>query len=290
MGAAERVGPFELLARLGRGGQGEVFLARPWAEGRGRLAARLWLQIRLRAGGLGCAEAARWHLAALKLAHPHAAAALHDEHGHLAAPGAGHPHLVALYGARHPGLARDLGPAHRAGGWYLALAYEPGRPLEHALRRRPGPAWSVAAATQVASALAHLHGRGIVHHDVRPANVVVRRGRGGAPHCTLIDLGAAETPAAPRRRAVYGTRGHLPPERARADPAPPSPLVDVYGLGVLLRALTAGAAVSAPLARLIADATAEEGARRAALPCMGAVLARLAALPEAAQLPPTTKQ
>jgi serine/threonine protein kinase len=279
-----RVGDFELLARLGRGGQGEAFLARPWepAPSRRRVT-RLWLRARLACGSLGQAEALRWALATVKVAHPAAADSLHDEHGLLAAPGAGHPHLPLLYGSRHPGLARDLGLSWDGVGWrpYLALAFAPGRPLDALLQRgRPPVSWSVAVAAQLAAALAHLHRRGVVHHDVRAANVVVR-GPPGRPRATLIDLGAAETPAAPRRRAVYGAPGHLPPERAGPAPALPTPLVDLYGLGALLRELTAGRPVSPALAALIADATAADPERRrAALPSADTLVERLAALPE----------
>lgn len=280
--AGARAGDFELLARLGAGGQGEVFLARPWvpatARRRGTGILLRWLLAR---GLLGAEAARRWRLAAVKLAHPASADSLHDEHQHLAGQRAGHPHLACLYSYRFGEGPRDLGhcvagraPATRT---YLALAYEPGAPLSRALagRREPPPlAWSLALALQVAGALEQLHMRGIVHHDVRPANLIVR---GGArPHAVLIDLGAAETPGAPRRRAVYGAPGYLPPERAGPAPEPATYLVDVFSLGALLGALTAGAAVGEPLAELIAAATAAEPARRrAAFSSMGALRERL---------------
>jgi serine/threonine protein kinase len=242
----------------------------------------------LLACGAADVAARRLRLAAVKLAHGPSADCLHDEHQHLAGNWAGHPHLVSLYSRRFGGGARDLGycavAAGRATRTYLALAYEPGLPLDRALairRAPPSPAWSVALALQVAGALEQLHLRGVVHHDVRPANLIVR---GGArPHGVLIDLGAAETPGAPRRRAVYGAPRHLPPERAAAAPEPATYLVDVFGLGRLLGALTAGAAITAPLADLIAEATAAEPARRgAAFPSMAALGERLSQV--AAQL------
>lgn len=281
VGPGARVGAFELVARLGAGGQGEVFLARPWLAAPVRPAgAGLLLRAALRAGALTPALAARHRLAALKVARPAMADSLHDEHGHLAAPGAAHPHLVSLYRARFPGAPQpDLGLVRQGGGrapqLYLALAYEAGAPLSQLLTRGggrpPATRWSLAVASQVALALAHLHGRGVVHHDVRPANVIVRPG----PHAVLADLGAAEAVGAPRRRAVYGAAGWLAPERAGPRPAPASPLVDIYGVGALLRALTAGAAQPA-LAHLIAEAAAPDPARRAAaIPTAAALLARL---------------
>lgn len=285
-----RVGGFELLAPLGAGGQGEVFLAWPWAERAARRAAgRLVLRARLRLGPLTQGQAGRLGLGAVKLARQAMADSLHDEHGHLAAPGARHSHLPQLYRAAFPGFAgADIGltPAGEAPGLYLALAYEAGVPLDRMLardRRAPALRWALAVAGQVAGALAHLHGRGVIHHDVRPANIVVRPG----PHAVLLDLGAAEATGAPRRRAVYGAPGWLPPERLGPRPAPASPLVDIYALGLLARALTAGCAAPPALARLIAGACEADPARRAAAcPSAGALRAELLALVESKEHTP----
>jgi serine/threonine protein kinase len=280
--AGARVGDFELLARLGAGGQGEVFLARPWAPATiRRCATGLLLRRLLACGRLGAAAARRGRLAAVKIARRSSADSLHDEHQHLAGQPGGHPHLVSLYSRRFGEGARDLGHGvvgeGRAPRVYLACAYEPGLPLDRLLAARrapPPPGWSLALALQVAGALELLHLRGIVHHDVRPANLIVRGG--GRPHAVLIDLGAAETPAAPRRRAVYGAPGQLPPERAGTAPEPASYLVDIFGIGALLAALTAGAPVAGPLAELIAAATAAETARRrAAFPSIAELRRRL---------------
>ena len=281
-----RLGAFELVTRLGFGGQGEVYLARPWDECRLRRAAmRRWLQFCVGAGSLTERMAARWHLGALKVARPAMTDSLLDEHGHLAALGANHPHLACLYSSRFGAtLARpDLGLA-QVGAWhearlFLGLAFEAGAPLSGLLRRWggwcPPLRWSVAVAVQVARALVYLHGRGVVHHDVRPANLIIRPG----PHAVLIDLGAAETPAAPRRRAIYGATGWLPPERLAAAPPPASPLVDIYAVGMLLRVLTNGAQVPSAVAACIAEATAADPQRRgAALPTMELLALRLEAL------------
>ncbi|MBX0330378.1 protein kinase [Oscillochloris sp. ZM17-4] len=245
-----RVGGFVLLRRVGGGGQAEVYLARP--AGGGRRAA----------------------LAAIKVARPGHAAGLHDEHGWLAA--AEHPGIAQLYSRRHS----DLGYVESPGAGrtpFLALRYVPGRSLDELLARRRGrglPADLAAhIATQAASALDHLHQRlGIVHQDVRPANLIIGAGR--RPLVTLIDLGAAESLGAPRRRWDYGARGYMAPERLSGAPA--SPLADVYSLGITLRAMLSEQISPPALAGLIHDATEGDSRRRAAaLPDMAAMLERL---------------
>lgn len=293
-----RIGPFELIGRIGHGGQGEVWLARPHGGRAVRWhATRAWLWAWWRAGLIDLALACRLRLAALKLAWPGMEASLHDEHGHLASPGAGHPHLTSLFGQRYGSAGCDLGITAPGAGaarrLYLALAYEPGVTLERVLRHRGVLALprAMAVLQQVADALGHLHRRGIVHHDVRAANIVLRAGYTEPPHAVLIDLGAAEVPLAPRRWAIYGAEGHMPPERVAPCPAPPTPAVDIYGMGMLLRALTARALVSPELARLIADATMPDPADRlAALPDMAALQARLRCLPEAGQGHPSPRR
>lgn len=277
-----RVGPFAVIGRLGAGGQGEVLLACPWDEPPLRRAAGMQLIRTLhQTGRLSPAHAQRWRLAALKLGHT--ASSLHDEHAHLAGLGAPHPHLGCLYSRRFAGVGPDLGllPGLSAQGRYvLALAFVPGAPLDRRLSRRRAPplGWGLAVARQVAAALGQLHGQGLVHHDVRPANVIVWTER-GAPHAVLVDLGASELLHAPRPHAVYGSPPFLAPERRGARPAPPTASVDIFGLGVLLRALAGGHPASPALAALIADSTEPDPARRAAsIPSVASFEERLAEL------------
>ncbi|NTV62140.1 MAG: serine/threonine protein kinase [Oscillochloris sp.] len=254
-----RAGRFELMGRLGSGGQAEVFLARPIDAGR---------------------QAGR---AALKVAHPNHSAGLHDEHGWLASPRADHPGLPQLYSQRYGGTG-DLGYLEQPGsGWvpFLAMAYLPGQNLEQLLAHRRGRSLPLDLAFQIASQIAavleHLHRRlGIVHHDVRPANILIGPGR--QPRITLLDLGAAESMAAPRRTWDYGTPGYTAPERAIG--AACSPLADIYSLGVTLRVMLGGQPIPPTLADLIHDATEHNPQRRAyAIPDMAALRGRLAGWP-----------
>lgn len=251
-----QVGGFVLLRRLGVGGQADVYLARP-THGR-------W-----RAG-----------LAALKVARPGHAAGLHDEHGWLADPQADHPGLAQLYSRCYAGRQANIGFVDVPGAGraaFLALAYAPGLTLTELLARRRGRGLPTDLVThiaaQTAAALDHLHCRlGIVHHDVRPANLIIGPGR--SPRVTLIDLGAAESLAAPRRRWLYGTADYLPPERLAGAPA--SPHTDIYSLGLVLRAMLGDQPAPPALAALIHAATVDDPQRRAtAIPDMAAMIARL---------------
>lgn len=281
-----RLGDFELLTPIGAGGQGQLFLARP-AKARGSAkAARAWARARLLMGGIDRELAERWALAGLKLAPAARAAALHDEHTALADPQASHPHLVSLYSRRRPGhTGRDLGVAEVAGAGgreavhWLALAYEPGASLADLLTRGGAIqlSWTLRIAAQVAAALEHLHGQmGRAHLDVKPGNILVSRDAGGLPHAVLIDLGASELIGRSPGRAIYGSGPYLAPERLSAPDAPVSLLADMFGLGVTLQAMLGPIPAPPALARLIADATeADPARRRALLPDMSYFLERL---------------
>ena len=143
-----------------------------------------------------------------------------------------HPSLVTLYDAK-----LDATPA------YLAMELISGPTLTERIGRGPVPGPEVARiGREIAEAFAVIHGRGIVHRDVKPSNILLRPAAhaGDAPRATLADFGIASLVGATRvTRAdtVIGTAAYLSPEQARGMPA--APHSDVYTLGlVLLEALT----------------------------------------------------
>ncbi|MFV9505670.1 MAG: protein kinase domain-containing protein [Oscillochloridaceae bacterium umkhey_bin13] len=286
-----RLGRFQVLAQVGFGGQATVYLARPWVDSAPqRAATRLWLGWLHHQSRIGPVVARRWRLAALKLAHPHATDALLDEYGYLARPGIRHAHLNQLYGRQYGTPGPDLGLDLSQIGIgttltavvrpYMALGYVTGQPLSQLMLmgRIGNRAWVLRVAVQLADVLGYLHQQGLVHHDVRPTNIVVSNWH-REPQATLLDLGAAETLAAPRRRAVYGAQGWLAPERCGTQVGPASPLVDIYGLGRVLAALLADRPVSPELQRVVAAATAPDPLKRAAeLPDMLSLRDHLLAL------------
>ncbi|WP_206515923.1 serine/threonine-protein kinase [Nocardioides pantholopis] len=126
---------------------------------------------------------------------------------------------------------------------------------------------------QALQALVAVHAAGVVHGDVKPANLLLEPTGRGRPHVRLADFGVATVadgvafaPAGPA-----GTPAYLAPELAAG--AAPHPSQDVYALGVTGRRLLAP---SAPAATLLASLTRSEPALR---PSAAAALERLRALP-----------
>ena len=109
-----------------------------------------------------------------------------------------------------------------------------GETLAHLVDRHPGglPADEVAwLGVHVASALRYLHRQGLLHLDVKAANVVADAGR-----AKLIDLSLARPPG--RYAPGLGTWCNLSPEQARGEPL--GPPADVWGLGTVLHEAATG--------------------------------------------------
>ncbi|WP_210508706.1 serine/threonine-protein kinase [Naasia sp. SYSU D00057] len=135
-----------------------------------------------------------------------------------------HPNLVTLHDAS-PGSADE--PA------YLVMELVDG---DHLGRLLPelSPHELATIGAQLAAALAHVHESGIVHRDVKPANVLVTR-RGSALRAKLGDLGIARLVDGTRMTDVntlLGTAAYLSPEQVLGNP--PTPASDVYALGLLM--------------------------------------------------------
>ncbi len=139
------------------------------------------------------------------------------------------PHLVRVHDLVRIEEPLQLGGREVAGRLCLLSELCEGvAPAEALARTRAAErdAWLRQLAEDLASALAEVHGAGLVHHDVKPANVLFAEGRGGV----LLDLGLA-TRGAVALEGARGTPSYLAPE-ALAGSAEPS--VDLYGLGATL--------------------------------------------------------
>lgn len=155
-------------------------------------------------------------------------------------------HLVALHDAP-PTLPAGQG----ASAFYLLYDWHSGESLQHMLDRqyRPGVAQTIAMATQAARALGHLHRQGVIHRDVKPANL--HQGEDGV--LRLLDLGVALSGREPASaRALHaGTPSFINPEQwgfrlrgggvdTDAEPQAADPRSDLFALGVTLYQLLTG--------------------------------------------------
>ena len=131
----------------------------------------------------------------------------------------------------HPHVVPILECVADGDGLAIAMAYASGGSLADRLSREGPLPWEAALEllAPVADALASAHRRGIVHRDVKPANVLLTSD--GAP--LLCDFGIAWA------TDVTGTPGYLDP--AVLEGAAPGPLADVYALGVVAYEVVAGA-------------------------------------------------
>ena len=207
---------------------------------------------------------------------------------------AGHPQTLARFRAEarhaasltHPGIAQvyDYGEAAPAGVPYLVLELVDGPSLAGVLAAGPvDPATAMDVVAQVAAGLSAAHAAGLVHRDVKPANLLM--GRDGLVKIT--DFGIAHAAgSAPLTQAgtLVGTPAYLAPERAAGEPA--TPASDLYSLGIVAYECLTGAppfrgtpleiagasrnqplpplpaAVPPPVTALVTDLTARDPAAR----------------------------
>jgi eukaryotic-like serine/threonine-protein kinase len=135
---------------------------------------------------------------------------------------------------RHDRCVRAYDVGHDASHVYIAYEYIPGRTLRESIRAGAvTDRDAVEVAAQVLDALAHAHRAGIVHRDVKPANILVEDR--DELSIRLLDFGLAQFDGADTLTAVGdvpGTLAYIAPERlSGADATPQS---DVWSVGVLL--------------------------------------------------------
>jgi serine/threonine protein kinase len=166
------------------------------------------------------------------------------------AAGLSHPNLVKVYDFGSDGDRPFLVMEYIEG-----VALGPGS----AGGRAPGPRVdSEALARELLDALSHIHAAGIVHRDVKPANVLV--GPDGRARLTDFGIALAEgSTGLTETGQVIGTLKYLAPEVASGRPA--TPQSDLYSLGVLLSEVASGEKPPG-LARLIDRLMAADPAQR----------------------------
>src|SRR4051812_11097668 len=197
-------GRYKLLNELGSGGMAVVWRARD--EGLGRPVA-----VKLLAGRFA--------------GDPQSRARIRDEA--RAAATLSHPNIAQVY---------DYGESRESGGTlpYVVMELINGPTLQQRVASGPLPPRTVfRICGEVAAALAAAHADGLVHRDIKMANIMVT-GAGAK----VVDFGiAAAVGPASSEEMVVGTPAYLAPERLTGGPVEPAS--DVYALGVLLYRLLA---------------------------------------------------
>jgi WD40 repeat protein len=142
---------------------------------------------------------------------------------------------------RHPNIVPVFDAGEENGRPYIASAFIPGRTLEAALKSRAfDPRAAARLVMKLADALAYAHGLGIVHRDVKPANVMLDDH--GEPY--LMDFGIARWEQSDSGltadASVMGTPLYMSPEQAGLSGTAVGPGSDQYALGVVLYELLSG--------------------------------------------------
>jgi tetratricopeptide (TPR) repeat protein/predicted Ser/Thr protein kinase len=205
----KRLGKFDLLELLGKGGMGSVYKARD-----ARLDRIVAIKVPTVCGFDLAAGRQRFQREA------QAAARLR------------HPHICPIY---------EVG--EDAGQMYIAMGYIQGENLKDwARQHRLTARLAVELVAKIARAVHFAHQHGIVHRDLKPANVMIDA-ETGEP--VLMDFGLAKVAAEGGERLtqtgdVMGTPAYMSPEQASGRQELVGPATDVYALGAILFELIAG--------------------------------------------------
>ncbi|HUF33718.1 MAG TPA: serine/threonine protein kinase [Acidimicrobiales bacterium] len=143
-----------------------------------------------------------------------------------------------LRSLQHPNVVRVLGAGRDGDLRFIVMDLLEGRSLAEVVAKGPlSPRDAAAVVADVAAGLDRCHREGVLHRDVKPANVVLTGD--GVP--VLVDFGIAradDVSVVTRADVVLGTAAYLSPEQAEARPL--DARSDVYALGCVLHELVAG--------------------------------------------------
>jgi len=137
----------------------------------------------------------------------------------------------------HPSILRvfDLDCEHRV--WFITMELLEGETLKRMLQRkrseRAGRELAQSIAAACIAGLAHAHGRGVTHGDIKPGNIMI--GRDGS--IRLIDFGAGDSAATDPLPAA-ATRAYASPEVLNG--APPDARDDIFSLGCVIYEMLTG--------------------------------------------------
>jgi predicted Ser/Thr protein kinase len=200
----QQIGRYEILEEIGRGAMGVVFKGRDPLIGR---------DVAVKTIAAGAAESAdlleRFHREA------------------KAAGGLQHPNIVTIYEMAESG-----------GTPFIAMEYLEGESLEKLIARKPALplATKVGYVVQACRALEYAHRRGVIHRDVKPANIMVTRDG----MVKVVDFGIARLADTSKTQTgtLLGTLAYMSPEQIRGERAADAS-VDIWAMGVVLYELIA---------------------------------------------------
>lgn len=207
-----KIGPYDVLAELGRGGMGVVYKAYSL-----RLCRMCALKVMIAGEHASAVEIVRFQNEAMLAARLQ------------------HPHIVSVFDA---GEATEEG----AGQFYFVMEFIDGRSLSALVEDGSDESLrtGLVAMAEVARALHYAHEKGIVHRDIKPDNILIDAD--GHPHIT--DFGIAKSVEADASMtaagAIVGTPAYMSPEQMNGEIAAIGPRSDVYSIGATLYHLCAG--------------------------------------------------
>jgi len=203
-----RLGNYEILEEIGRGGMGVIYRARQ-RHSRRIVAVKRVLEYH---------ADSRETLARFRR-EAQAAASLD------------HPNILPIYEVSE---SEDGLP-------FFSMKFAPGGSLQEvAPALRSDPRQCVALIAKIARAVQYAHGKGILHRDLKPGNILLD----GCGEPLVSDFGLAKwldaTSDLTRSLTIFGTPGYIAPEQASGPAAELKPTADVYSLGAILFDLLAG--------------------------------------------------
>ena len=205
--AIPRIGGYEILDTLGRGGMGIVYKAR---------------------------QASLKRVVALKMILAGADASFEDLFRFQA-------EAEAVAKLQHPNIVQVYEVGQHDGRPYFSLEFVEGGPLNSKLKRTPQtPDYAARLTATLARAIHAAHKKGIIHRDLKPANILVTLD--GTPKIT--DFGLAKEidndSQKTRNGDIVGTPSYMAPEQAAGDIRRLGPATDQYALGAILYELLTG--------------------------------------------------
>jgi eukaryotic-like serine/threonine-protein kinase len=224
-----RLGPYEIVSRVGAGGMGEVFRARDTRLQR-------TVAIKILSADVDARRFQQEARAASELS--------------------------------HPGICMLFDVGNQDGTDFLVMEYLEGETLAERLRRgRVPPDQGLQIASELLDGLAHAHRHGIIHRDLKPQNIMLVRS-GSRVSAKILDFGLAKrtavaaaddqtaTLALTHTNVVVGTPKYMAPEQIEGRAA--DVRTDVYAMGLVLQELLPAASTTETLQQVLKRSVASE--------------------------------